>query len=146
MIKPIITDKSILKLKCQPIDDTIDWSVINSVTQDLLDTAEEHKDNCLGLAANQINEKIRVIVVKIDDEFVPMINPLIIARSKEIKSEPEGCLSRPNEDSIGVRRSKWVLISYVDFKTRELIERKFKDLTTARVIQHEFDHLNGILI
>ncbi|MBW2659548.1 MAG: peptide deformylase [Deltaproteobacteria bacterium] len=101
----------------------------------------------IGLAAPQIGQSIRLIVVDIteepDDEkkYMPMVNPEINVHTGNQLDE-EGCLSVP-ELTANVKRFKEITVSYQDTKgdSRELsAENRF-----AVVLQHEIDHLNGVL-
>lgn len=101
------------------------------------------------LAAPQIGHNIRVIVVSLlkdrDDEnfsTVCMINPEILYASEETELDEEGCLSVPWEKGI-VKRATDIKLMYLDdkWKTKTLI----LDHLRARIVQHEIDHLDGIL-
>lgn len=132
MRRTIITDVSKLKLPSDPIER---WEV-KEILPHLIDTAEAHYDKCLGLAANQIGYQKRLFVVKIDGNYAAFINPEIIVRKDGIKSDFETCLSFPDRKPVKVRRYK--TIKMADFNIFHGI--------VARVIQHEIDHLNGVLI
>jgi peptide deformylase len=103
----------------------------------------------IGLAANQIGLNKQIFVVDISpvedyEKYKPlaMINPKIISKSEEIISIEEGCLSIP-ELRAEVIRPKSVFVSFFDVNMKEhTIEA---DELFARVIQHEYDHLQGIL-
>ncbi len=108
------------------------------------------KHNGIGLAAPQVGTNKRMVVVGLpkgqDDEEYPivlMINPLITKKSDETEVGEEGCLSLPNL-RWNVKRSVWVEAEWLDIKGK-----KIKKLITgfgAKVIQHEIDHLDGVLI
>jgi peptide deformylase len=106
-----------------------------------------YESNGIGLAAPQIGESIQLAIMDISqgenpDEFLVLINPTII-RSEEQESDSEGCLSIPGISAV-IDRQKKIQFRYIDLKGKENI-REFEDLK-ARVVQHEIDHLNGILI
>ena len=116
------------------------------VAQDLLDTLIAHKDSCVGMAANMIGVKKRIIAFLDESGRAPtytvMLNPEIIKKEGVYNTE-EGCLSllggpRP------CKRYKTIKVKYqtIDLQTR------IKTYTgwTAQIIQHEVDHCNGILI
>lgn len=109
----------------------------------LLDDMAEtmYKENGIGLAAPQVGHSLRMIVVDVEENLLEMVNPVIIARSgSEIDSE--GCLSVPNIFG-EVERSAAITVEYV---TRFNKKRKLHaDKLLARCIQHEIDHLDGIL-
>jgi peptide deformylase len=96
----------------------------------------------IGLAAPQVGTLERVIIADIGEGLISMINPEILTGFGEEFME-EGCLSLP-ETVVNVKRKKSVFVRYLDKNEKE-IESKLNGLT-ARVIQHEIDHLNGVLI
>lgn len=114
---------------------------IITLLDDMLDTMEDY--NGIGLAAPQIGVLKRVIVVKISDEGEPieLINPKII-KSKGQDRDVEGCLSIPGVYG-EVTRAKEVIVEGLD---REGRKRKIMASgLLARALQHEIDHLNGVL-
>ena len=117
------------------------------ISEDLIDTANHHKieDGCVGLAANQIGYHRRMFAMLVDDKFQVFINPKYVFKGKSKKTSVETCLSFPGE-AFKVRRSKKVRISYfidLDGELTKVFET-FKGLQ-ARIVQHEMDHLEGIL-
>ncbi|MAO88938.1 MAG: peptide deformylase [Dehalococcoidia bacterium] len=139
-ILPIITfpDK-ILRKKARKIK-TIDKS-IKSLSYDMLDTMNDAGG--IGLAANQVGVLKRLIVVQIPEEEEPRIyiNPEIIYREGSRMVE-EGCLSVPG--FIGtVERSIWVKFRALNLESKTV--RIKADSLLAQVLEHEVDHLNGIL-
>lgn len=119
---------------------------IQTLVQDLLDTL--YAKNGVGLAAPQIGENVRIFVIDTASGDEPLnprvfINPKIIKKSGAVNSY-EGCLSFP-EAYTNVRRYKDVTVKAIGMNGRPFIlEAKDGDLL-ARAIQHEFDHLDGIL-
>lgn len=108
--------------------------------------ATMYKAPGIGLAANQINSLLRVIVVDVapKDEPAPLalINPEIIAKSDELATQEEGCLSIP-ELYAEVTRPARVKVRYQDLQgVKQEIEAE--GLLSA-CLQHEIDHLNGVL-
>lgn len=100
-------------------------------------------DRGIGLAAPQIGKNIRLFIVKIDDGIERIfINPQIIATSEEQCSYEEGCLSIP-ELYAPVVRPESIIIQYKDINNRR--KTLEADGLLARVIQHEYDHLEGVL-
>lgn len=96
----------------------------------------------VGLAAPQVGILKRAIVVDVGDGLIEMVNPEIIEQKGEQLSPPEGCLSIPN--LLGeVRRSQWVKVAAQD-REGNPFELEAEDFL-ARALQHEIDHLNGIL-
>lgn len=138
MVKEIIKDERVLTKKSEKFIIGQDDYII----QDMIDTAEANKENCCGLAAVQIGEHKRVIVVLNNGKFIPFINPVIIQKSKETYTAKEMCLSLD-----GVREVKRHHGIKVIYKTRngKSMCMAFSG-RTAQIIQHECDHLDGILI
>ena len=138
MIKEIVKDTKFLSKQSEKFILGEDDYIID----DLIDTANAHKDNCLGLAAVQIGYLKRVIVVRINDKFIPFINPQIIQKFGSTYSTVEGCLSL--DGTREVRRHKAVRLAYTNLKgKRQIIPYTNR---VAQIIQHEVDHLNGVLI
>ena len=116
------------------------------VAQDLLDTLMVHKDGCVGMAANMIGVKKRIIAFLDESGRVPtytvMLNPEIIKKDGAYNTE-EGCLSLLG----GLRPCKRYKSIKVKYQTVEL-QTRIKTFTgfPAQIIQHEIDHCDGILI
>ena len=138
MIKDIVKDEEFLTKESA----TFILGEDDHIIQDLIDTANAHRDNCAGLAAVQIGYHKRVIVVKIGDKFAPFINPRIIRKYGRPYITSEGCLSV--EGSHEVKRYRGVTVVYEDKKGRSLTRGETGYI--AEIIQHEVDHLNGVLI
>ena len=96
----------------------------------------------VGLAAPQVGSLDRVIIADIGEGLISMINPEILTGFGEDFME-EGCLSVP-ETVVNVKRQQSILVRYLDKNEKEK-ETELNGLV-ARVIQHEIDHLNGVLI
>ena len=137
MVKPLMHDPIFLAQKSAPAtrDDL-------TVAQDLLDTLKEHKETCVGMAANMIGVCKRIIVFDNEGTYMVMLNPEIVKFSGEYETE-ESCLSLlggPRK----CRRYQKIKVRYQtpDFQTR------LKTFTgwTAQIIQHEIDHCNGVLV
>ena len=99
-------------------------------------------DNGVGLAAPQINASQRIIICNVDNKFYSFINPEIVKSSKETSSIEEGCLSLPNIYG-EVERPEKIILKAIDSDGKKIKLKVFGLL--ARVIQHEIDHLDGIL-
>jgi peptide deformylase len=132
-----------LKKKSQPVA-SVD-AEIRQLMDDMLETMYEAPG--IGLAAPQVGELKRVIVLDIDREDVKtgplfMANPEIIAASEEDATYEEGCLSVPEHYSDVVRPAK-VTVRYLD-RDGETKELTCEGLL-ATCVQHEIDHLDGIL-
>lgn len=127
----------VLKGKCRTIS-RVD-AKLRKLLDDMLETM--YKANGIGLAAPQVGEPIRMVVIDIGEGPLELINPVITARfGSEVDSE--GCLSVP--DIFGeVERAAKITVEYTNRfnKKRKLHAEKL----LARCIQHEIDHLDGIL-
>ncbi len=104
-------------------------------------TAQQDPEG-VGLAAPQIGAPARVFVAKVGQRFIPFINPKIIEKGAEEAVALEGCLSVPRLYG-EVRRPRHIRVQYIT-KTGKPVVRSFFGLA-ARIIQHETDHLDGIL-
>ena len=136
MVKKIMRDPLFLAQKS--VDATEDDK---QVVTDLLDTLRANLDHCVGMAANMIGVKKNIIVVAAGPFQFAMINPVITGKSGAFQTE-EGCLSLE-----GVRpctRYKEIEVEYQDMQFQRR-RQKFSGWT-AQIIQHECDHLEGILI
>lgn len=100
------------------------------------------KNNGCGIAAPQVGINKRLFVAILDNERIGLfVNPTILEHSDEMEMGTEGCLSVP-EKCGDVERYKSVKIRY--FNGRKIVTENYDGLN-ARIIQHEYDHLNGIL-
>ncbi|MCI8856585.1 MAG: peptide deformylase [Clostridiaceae bacterium] len=136
MIREIMRDEAFLT---QPSEAAVPEDL--PTAQDLLDTLAAHQAGCVGMAANMIGVKKRIIAFDNDGRYMVMLNPEIIKKSGYYEAE-EGCLSLS-----GTRKAKrWKSIK-VQYQN-EKFQVRFKTFTgwTAQIIQHEIDHCNGILI
>lgn len=116
---------------------------VRELVDDLLETMRAAKG--VGLAANQIGVANRVAVVDVGDEDPPplvLINPVILHRSEELETAEEGCLSIP-EIFGDVERNARVVVEALDREGHKF--RAEAQGYKARAIQHEIDHLDGIL-
>ena len=112
-----------------------------SVGQDLMDTLRANQDHCVGIAANMIGLKKRVIIVNMGIMNVVMYNPVIVRKDSLYETE-EGCLSLT-----GVRKTtryQNIEVEYYDSSWKK--HRQKYSGWTAQIIQHECDHLEGIII
>lgn len=137
MVKDIVHDPVLLGAKSEAAtrEDL-------QVAKDLLDTLAFHKDACVGMAANMIGVKKRIIAFDNDGVYMAMFNPEILKSSGEYDTE-EGCLSLLG----GPRKCKRFQTIKVRWQN-EQFQTRIKTFTgwTAQIIQHEIDHCNGILI
>ena len=119
---------------------------IQTLVHDLLDTM--YAQNGVGLAAPQIGENLRVFVIDVSTGKEPL-NPIVFINPKIIKksgacSSYEGCLSFP-EAYTDVRRYADITVKALNIHGKPFIMEGKGGSLLARAIQHEFDHLNGIL-
>lgn len=137
MVKDLIHDPILLAAKST--DATADDL---NTAEDLLDTLKAHSKTCVGMAANMIGERKRIICFTDGKEYVTMFNPEIIKKTEPFETE-EGCLSLVG----GPRKCKRYRKIKVRFQNARL-ETRLRTYTgfTAQIIQHEVDHCNGILI
>ena len=153
MIKPIVAfGDPVLKAEAEEIDK--DYPGLKKLISDMWETMYEAEG--VGLAAPQIGESIRIFVADgspfgegeagdpdcLDFKRV-MINPVIFESSKETSVMEEGCLSIPGIRE-EVERPVSIKIEYFDEKW-ELVEEELSGIA-ARIVQHEYDHLDGIMI
>ena len=111
------------------------------VVQDLLDTLKANEAGCVGMAANMIGVRKRIIVVNMGIVNVPMINPVIVEKKIPYETE-EGCLSLT-----GVRKTiryEQIEVEYMDVNWKKQCQKYSGWI--AQIIQHECDHLEGIII
>ena len=137
MVKELMHDPIFLSLKSELAtkDDL-------PVARDLLDTLTAHKDGCVGMAANMIGAKKRIICFDNEGAYMTMFNPQILKKSGPYDTE-EGCLSLLG----GPRKCKRYQTIKVQWQTAEM-QTRIKTFTgfPAQIIQHEIDHCDGILI
>ena len=119
---------------------------IKNLVQDLMDTM--YAQNGVGLAAPQIGANVRVFVIDVSTGNEPL-NPMVFINPKIIKKtgaciSHEGCLSFP-EAYTDVRRYANVMVKALDINGRSFIMEAKDGTLLARCIQHEFDHLDGVL-
>ena len=119
---------------------------VKNLIADLLDTM--YAQNGVGLAAPQIGENVRVFVIDVSTDKEPLnpivfINPKIIKKSGACISH-EGCLSFP-EAFTDVKRYANVIVKALDRNGRSFVLEAKDGTLLARAIQHEFDHLDGVL-
>ena len=136
MEKPIVRDAFFLNQKSAEAT-----NADLPVAQDLEDTLRANRDRCVGMAANMIGYRKNIIIVATGFADIVMINPVITDRSEPYEAE-EGCLSLPGTRK--TTRYKNITVSYQDKKFAKHTQAFTGYL--AQIIQHECDHLAGILI
>lgn len=141
-------DNSILRNISEPITKG-EYDQYIKIGREMIKYIKNPKNGGVGLAAPQIGHNKRLIVVSLlkdrDDESFPtllMINPEIIQTWSECEIESEGCLSVPWENG-AVERFKKIKLKFVDETKKEKLI--ILEWVSARIVQHEIDHLNGVL-
>ena len=136
MVKPIMKDLFFLRQRAEKATEADRQTAI-----DLLDTLKAHEEGCVGMAANMIGVNKAIIAVNMGFMNVAMFNPKIVKRNGKYETE-EGCLSLD-----GVRkcvRYQEIEVEYEDINFKR--QRQKYSGWTAQIIQHECDHLTGIII
>ncbi len=114
---------------------------IQKLIAEMIETMKSAKG--AGLAANQVGYSLRLCVIEENGNVFVMINPVITSCSRKKVAMDEGCLSFPGK-FISLCRPEKIKVRYLDEKGKKV---KIKsDGLLARIIQHEIDHLNGIVI
>ena len=139
----------VLRAKARPLERSeIKSPVVQKLIDDMIDTMAEYRG--VGLAAPQVHEGVRIFVAALDDDDEPdseveplaIINPEITVVGSDVVEDWEGCLSIPDVRG-RVPRAREIKIRAFDRKGAR-IELSAHDFP-ARVIQHETDHLDGVL-
>lgn len=136
MIKDIVKDTFILCQKSTAMKEEDTQVII-----DLKDTLLSHREHCVGMAANMIGICKQAIVFYDRDLMYIMLNPVIMKKENPY-STSEGCLCHTTETK--VTRYHKIKVAYLDENFKKKI--KTYDGFTAQIIQHEMDHLKGILV
>ena len=137
MVKEIVHSPILLAAKSEPA-----VAADLQTVQDLLDTLSAHADECVGMAANMIGVRKRIIAFDNMGVYMTMLNPEIIEKSEPYETE-EGCLSFLGGPRKCLRYRK-ITVKWQTggFRT---VTKAFSG-GTAQIIQHEIDHCDGILI
>lgn len=138
MIKELMHDPIFLACKSEEAD-----KGDAGTAQDLLDTLIAHREGCVGMAANMIGVRKRIIAfLNESGRYTVMLNPVILKSEKPYETE-ESCLSLLGGPRKCVRYQKIKL----QYQTPDM-QTRIKNFTgfEAQVIQHEIDHCNGVLI
>ena len=141
-ILPIVQfPNPVLAMKCQPITEVTDS--IRSLAADMGETM--YKAPGVGLAAPQVGEPIRMVVIDVSEEknnLLTLINPVITEKSDEEVIGEEGCLSLPGL-WVEIHRATDVTVRYLDEHGQP--QRVRARGLLAKAFQHEIDHLDGKL-
>ena len=136
MVREIVHDRVFLAQKCTEAGEKD-----VRIAVDLIDTLKANLDRCVGMAANMIGERKRIIAIAKGPMIVVMMNPKIISGHEEYEAE-EGCLSL--EGTRKVKRYRSIRLKWQDVQLKEHIG--ILDGFQAQIVQHEVDHCNGILV
>ena len=136
MVKPIMKDIFFLSQKSEEAtkEDL-------QIGKDLEDTLEANREGCVGMAANMIGVRKRVIIVNMGFVDIVMFNPVLLKKDTPYETE-EGCLSL--EGTRKCKRYRQITVEYQDIHLKK--QRQDYSGWIAQIIQHECDHLQGILI
>jgi peptide deformylase len=129
----------VLKTRAAPVE-TFDDS-LERLTEEMLATMRENDG--VGLAANQVGRLKRVLVASVEDEDYVIVNPVLSDMSETTERSQEGCLSIPGIN-VEVDRPTAVIVTGQN-ASGEPLRIEAQDML-ARVLQHEVDHLDGVLI
>ena len=114
---------------------------LSHLAEEMLATMREREG--VGLAANQVGRLKRILVASLEEEQVVLVNPVVEEAAETTEKELEGCLSIPGIQ-VEVERPTWMTVSGQDASgAPPKIEASG---LLARILQHEIDHLDGILI
>lgn len=136
MIQNIMRDTEFLKIISEPAT-----AADAAIADDLMETLKANAVKCVGMAANMIGVSKCIIAFEDEGAYMEMFNPKILRRNDPYEAE-EGCLSL-----VGTRKAKRYKEIKVQWQTRDM-KTRVKNFSgfTAQIIQHEIDHLNGIII
>lgn len=137
--KLIVLGNPILNVNCEEVKE---FDAGLSELLDIMRGIMKNADGC-GIAAPQVGVTLRAFLIETDDFYGEFINPVITFLSEETMDGPEGCLSIPGEQAV-VKRAKKIEGYAFDRNGKKFLFSAEGDLK-ARAIQHEYDHLNGIL-
>ncbi len=136
MIKTIVKDIFFLGQRSEPAEKSD-----LQVAADLQDTLRANRERCVGMAANMIGVKKRIIIVNIGMADIVMFNPVIRKKTAPYRTE-EGCLSLD-----GVRKTTRYQNIEVEYLDKNWKKQKLSlSGWPAQIVQHEIDHCDGILI
>jgi peptide deformylase len=141
-VRPIVyIPDPVLRQKAKRVP-AIDAS-IHKLIEDMIDSM--YAANGVGLAAPQIGVSLRVIVIGMpDEEPFALVNPEIVKKSGH-RLAPEGCLSVPGYRVEEMSRSALVIAKGIDPESGKEVRIKSRDDLLAQALEHEIDHINGIL-
>ena len=141
MIRPIVRDPVFLSMASAEAGSPKERAEDRRVAADLCDTLSAHADHCVGMAANMIGVKKRIIAVSAGQVILVLINPTVTGGFDTYEAR-EGCLC--HEGTRAAKRYRKITVRYLsrDFRPQT---GTFEGMI-AQAIQHEIDHCNGVLI
>lgn len=139
MVREIVKDLGTLQMVSTKANPNKDET--KGIIKDLIDTANEHKDRCVGLSAIQIGVPLRICVVFNGNEFMPFINPIITKSFGDKYEAEEGCMSLDGTRKV----TRYDRIEVMRQTKKGFVKEKFRGYM-AQILQHEIDHFNGKLI
>jgi peptide deformylase len=142
-LKNIVHNMDTLRTRCTPVD-KIDDDILENLSK-MLEIM--YSTGGVGLAANQVGLTQRLVVIDLQESGIKkpilLINPEILERSEKMELGLEGCLSVPVSEKSNIQRSVQVRARYLDQSGKEI--RLEATGLLAVCLQHELDHLDGIL-
>ncbi len=142
MIDLMYYGSAVLRKKCEPVEE-FDGDFA-ALCDKLINLMYEHEG--VGLAASQVGMSKRLLAIDVSengDSPIILVNPEFTWKSDELESDSEGCLSIPGIRGV-VERHASVSLKALDMDGNEFLIEKAEGLY-ARALQHEIDHLDGIL-
>lgn len=136
MVRTICRDEMFLAKPSVPADISD-----KEAMDDLCDTLSAHQDKCAGMAANMIGINKRIIAVSVPPAIILMVNPVIVKKRMPYETE-EGCLSLAGRRN--TTRYEQIEVTFLDRNFKK--QKQSFQGWIAQIIQHECDHLDGILI
>ncbi|MGC8820364.1 MAG: peptide deformylase [Fervidobacterium sp.] len=127
----------VLRKKAQRV---VDFSQIRAILEEFKLTM--YQEDGVGLAAPQVGLSLRFFGMDDGSEFKMVVNPEILERSEEKELGEEGCLSIPGVFA-DVERHRWIKVRYQD--EHGVYHEELLEGYSARIFQHEYDHLDGVL-
>ena len=138
LLKILKYPNPLLRKKCREINEIT--PEIKRLALDMIETMNESKG--VGLAAPQVGELKRLIIIQTGDNPLILVNPKILNKTKETETAEEGCLCLPDL-FLNIKRAKGAEVEALN-ENGEVVRINDAGMA-ARILQHEIDHLDGIL-
>lgn len=145
MILPIVTiDNDVENILTKP-SEKVPLTMISLMRPFLFDMDQTRfRNNGVGLAAPQVGRNVQVCIVSFDNGLDIFFNPVIEKKSDTIIELEEQCLSIPGKSFV-VPRPEWIEVSFFNQDRKYITNKRFNGIH-ARIVSHEIDHLQGVLI